>query len=60
MRAMTMVGSCYICGRPATTTCQLCGQLVCPLDVDPITHICRVCSKGAARTRDKMKVRRYT
>jgi len=41
---MSMIGICSICGRPAATSCPLCGRLVCPQDSDPVTHVCRVCA----------------
>ena len=58
---MTMIGTCHICGRPATTTCTMCGQLVCPVDSDPITRICRQCSRGTKMGRaNKPRVGRVT
>ena len=43
---MSMIGMCSICGRPAVTSCALCGRLVCPQDSDPVTRICRACASG--------------
>lgn len=53
---MTLIGACHICGRPATHTCPLCGQLVCPFDSDPITHICR--AHGQMRTGRKITIKK--
>lgn len=42
--AMSMIGLCSICGKPAVTTCPICGRLVCSQDSDPVTHVCRSCA----------------
>ncbi|MCU0852803.1 MAG: hypothetical protein MUC90_06080 [Thermoplasmata archaeon] len=41
---MSMIGICSVCGRPATTTCALCGRLVCFQDSDPLTRVCKACA----------------
>lgn len=42
--AMSMIGICSLCGRPASTTCPLCGRLVCAQDSNPVTRVCRACA----------------
>jgi len=46
---MAMIGICSICGRPAASTCPLCGRLVCLQDSDPVTHVCRLCAGKGGR-----------
>jgi hypothetical protein len=41
---MSMIGMCSICGRPAVTSCPLCGRLICAQDSDPVTKVCRGCA----------------
>jgi hypothetical protein len=48
---MSMIGICSICGRPANTTCPLCGRLVCLQDSDPVTHVCRACGGRQQRVK---------
>jgi len=42
--AMSMIGICSLCGRPASNTCPLCGRLVCAHDSNPVTKVCRACA----------------
>jgi hypothetical protein len=42
--AMSMIGICSLCGRPASTTCPICGRLVCAQDSNPVTRVCRACA----------------
>jgi len=44
-----MLGMCSLCGRPATSTCTLCGRLVCSQDMNPVTRVCRVCAARQMR-----------
>ncbi|MFW6040440.1 MAG: hypothetical protein ACOC85_01230 [Thermoplasmatota archaeon] len=39
-----MTGSCHICGRPATNSCNLCGLITCDMHLKK--GICAECRRG--------------
>ncbi len=41
-----MLDLCYICGRPATHRCRMCGKAVCDIHYVPELGLCVKCASG--------------
>lgn len=57
---MSLMGQCYVCGRPSTLSCKMCGKIVCPEHADRYTGLCQACTGGKrGRGRDPSSKDRF-
>jgi hypothetical protein len=40
---MKVAGLCHICGKPAMTSCPMCGRMVCGSHMDRASGVCFSC-----------------
>ena len=53
---MDLIGQCYICGRPASYTCVICGQLVCERHYDFKSKMCMNDSPSPSMKEEKRRL----
>ena len=52
---MELVGHCMICGKPAFSSCAICGSLVCEEHFYPRTKMCSRCMSSVEEVDQKKR-----